>query len=157
MNPRQVTYRSLGLAALLFGALWIGYLNLGSGRAPEGSGSSFSGVTQRGLFAVEAEVVPGPVPLNVPFELSVTLKAGVEPAQALPGRTLLVEGWMPGHGHGMLRQSQVDDLGDGRYRVRGMLFHMPGEWELRIKVIETRIEEEFRVVEDDQVSFEVVL
>ena len=70
---------------------------------------------------------------------------------------LLVEGWMPGHGHGMLRQSEVDDLGDGRYRVRGMLFHMPGVWDLRIKVIETRIEGDYRVVEDDQVSFEVKL
>jgi len=157
MNLRRSAFFYLGLAVLLFGAVWVARVNLGPGRAPEWSGSSFVGVTERGLFVVEVEVVPGPVHLNEPFELSVTLKAGAEPARVLPGRTLLVEGWMPGHGHGMLRQSQVDDLGDGRYRVRGMLFHMPGEWELRIKVIETRIEEEFRVVEDDQVSFEVVL
>jgi len=115
------------------------------------------GLTQRGVFEVEVRPSPDPIPLNAPFELSVVLRSGADPAQALPGRTLLVEGWMPGHGHGMLRQSQVDDLGDGRYRVRGMLFHMPGAWELRIKVIETRIEEEFRVVEDDELSFEVVL
>ena len=71
--------------------------------------------------------------------------------------TLRVEGWMPGHGHGMLRQAVVDELGDGRYRVRGMLFHMPGLWELRVLVIETRMEEDYRVVEDDKVAIEVTL
>ena len=116
-----------------------------------------TGLTQRGVFGVEVRPSPDPIPLNEPFELTVHLRPGDDPAQPLRGRTLLVEGWMPGHGHGMLRQSQVDDRGDGSYRVRGMLFHMPGDWELRVKVIETRIEEEFRVVEDDELAFEVSL
>jgi hypothetical protein len=116
------------------------------------------GPTARGLFLVEVRSTPDLIPLNEPFELALTLRRGSGAGgQGLAGRTLLVEGWMPGHGHGMLRQSQVDDLGDGRYRVRGMLFHMPGAWELRVKVIETRIEDEFRVIEDDEVVFEVHL
>jgi len=147
MPVRSLPHRLLGL-----------FLCLGGGLGCHGDTPTvLSGLTQRGVFEVELRPSPDPIPLNVPFELSVILRSGVDSTQALPGRTLLVEGWMPGHGHGMLRQSQVDDLGDGRYRVRGMLFHMPGAWELRVKVIETRIEEEFRVVEDDQVAFEVVL
>ena len=147
MLVRSLIHRLFGLFLCLGGVLGC------RGEQP----TVFTGLTQRGVFLVEVRTSPDPIPLNEPFELAVVLRSGADSAPALPGRTLLVEGWMPGHGHGMLRQSQVDDLGDGRYRVRGMLFHMPGTWELRVKVIETRIEEEFRVVEDDQVSFEVVL
>jgi len=147
MSLRSLTHRLLGLSLCLGGGLSC------HGDEP----TVLNGLTQRGVFEVEVRPSPDPIPLNVPFELSVLLRSGADSAQALPGRTLLVEGWMPGHGHGMLRQSQVEDLGDGRYRVRGMLFHMPGSWELRVKVIETRIEEEFRVVEDDELSFVVVL
>ena len=115
------------------------------------------GVSERGLFDIEVLTSPDPIPLNQPFELEVRLDARGEVVTELVGRTLRVEGWMPGHGHGMLRQAQVDELGDGRYRVRGMLFHMPGAWDLRVMVIETRIEGDYRIVEDDQLVFEVVL
>ena len=117
----------------------------------------FSGVSTRGLFEVEVRTSPDPIPLNQPFELDVIVTSEGAPPKDEVSWTLRVEGWMPGHGHGMLRQPQVDELGDGRYRVRGMLFHMPGLWELRTLVIETRIEEEFRIVEDDKVSIEVTL
>ena len=154
---RMKTHQKIAAAALA--CLWaVGPLtSCGGGQEEVAAPLRLKGLTERGLFGVGVEVEGGEIPLNVPFELWVDLKSGSNSTQPLPGRTLLVEGWMPGHGHGMLRQSEVDDLGDGRYRVRGMLFHMPGTWELRIKVIETRLEEEFRVVEDDQVSFEVKL
>lgn len=155
MKKCQKTTLSLLLGLLALGSSSGGFISCGAGTAELQAPVCFGGVSERGLFGVEVEVDGGVIPLNEPFELGVSLRAGDDPTQLLSGRTLLVEGWMPGHGHGMLRQSQVDDLGDGRYRVRGMLFHMPGEWELRIKVIETRLEEDFRVVEDDQVSFEV--
>ena len=117
----------------------------------------YSGVSERGLFEVELSTSPDPIPLNQPFELAVSLTTDGAPPSADVSWTLRVEGWMPGHGHGMLRQAVVDELGDGRYRVRGMLFHMPGLWELRVFVIETRIEEDYRIVEDDKVAIEVTL
>ena len=155
MKKRRKTTLSLLLGLLALGSSSGALMSCGAGTSETQAPASFGGVSERGLFVVEVELDGGVIPLNEPFELGVSLRSGDDPTRLLSGRTLLVEGWMPGHGHGMLRQSQVDDLGDGRYRVRGMLFHMPGEWELRIKVIETRIEEEFRVVEDDHVSFEV--
>ena len=157
MKKRQKTPITLSLWVLALGSCTGGMTSCGAGTGETHAPVRFNGASERGLFGVEVEVEGGVIPLNEPFELGVNLRAGDDPERLLPGRTLLVEGWMPGHGHGMLRQSQVDDLGDGRYRVRGMLFHMPGEWELRIKVIETRLEEDFRVVEDDTVSFEVNL
>ena len=147
-------------AALAFWAsifALVSVLGCGAGEGDEASPLTFEASTERGVFGVKVEVVGGKLPLNAPFELLVSVHRGEGLGEPLEGRTLLVEGWMPGHGHGMLRQSEVDDLGDGRYRVRGMLFHMPGVWDLRIKVIETRIEGDYRVVEDDQVSFEVKL
>jgi len=155
MKKRRKITNALLSGFLALGPVTGGLLSCGAGADEAQAPARIAGRTARGLFEVEVEIQGGGIPLNEPFELGVSLRSGADPGQLLPGRTLLVEGWMPGHGHGMLRQSQVDDLGGGRYRVRGMLFHMPGEWELRIKVIETRIEEEFRVVEDDQVSFEV--
>jgi hypothetical protein len=40
-----------------------------------------------------------------------------------------VDAWMPDHRHGMNYRASVEDLGGGRYRATGLLFHMPGRWE----------------------------
>jgi hypothetical protein len=37
---------------------------------------------------------------------------------------------MPEHRHGMNYQTSVVPHGDGGYRAEGLLFHMPGRWEL---------------------------
>ncbi|MDH4326171.1 MAG: FixH family protein [Betaproteobacteria bacterium] len=42
---------------------------------------------------------------------------------------LRVDAWMPEHRHGMNYRPSVKDRGGGRYRVEGLLFHMPGRWE----------------------------
>lgn len=44
--------------------------------------------------------------------------------------TLSVDAAMPHHGHGMNVRPKVEALGGGRFRVTGLLFHMPGRWEL---------------------------
>ena len=145
----------LSTICLACGLMIWGTDSFGPGAAPEPR--VFSGVSTRGLFEVELRTSPDPIPLNQPFELDVIVTSEGAPPESDVSWTLRVEGWMPGHGHGMLRQPEVDELGDGRYRVRGMLFHMPGLWELRVLVIETRIEEDYRIVEDDKVSIEVTL
>jgi hypothetical protein len=45
-----------------------------------------------------------------------------------PGR-LSVDAWMPDHRHGMNYRPSLANLGGGRYRAEGLLFHMPGRWE----------------------------
>ncbi len=41
---------------------------------------------------------------------------------------------MPHHGHGMNFVPRTTPLGDGRYRIDGLLFHMRGRWELFVDV-----------------------
>lgn len=51
-----------------------------------------------------------------------------------PARLYYVDAIMPAHGHGMNYRPEIADLGKGRYRITGMLFHMQGGWRLRFDV-----------------------
>jgi hypothetical protein len=53
------------------------------------------------------------------------------PADAMLAR---VDATMPEHKHGMNYRPSLKSLGDGRWRVEGLMFHMPGRWELRLEV-----------------------
>ncbi|MAW59537.1 MAG: hypothetical protein CMJ94_01735 [Planctomycetes bacterium] len=41
-----------------------------------------------------------------------------------------VDADMPAHKHGILTDPSIELQEDGRYRVDGMLLHMPGDWEI---------------------------
>ena len=84
--------------------------------------------------AVQAWWRTEPTPLQVgqPFAVLVT----VCPAQA---QLLRVDAQMPEHRHGMNYRPTLQPLGAGRWRAVGLLWHMPGRWEL---VLETRLGEE---------------
>jgi len=46
-----------------------------------------------------------------------------------------IDGGMPEHNHGLPTSPEMtENLGDGRYRVEGMKFSMPGWWELRFDI-----------------------
>jgi len=68
-----------------------------------------------------------PIPVSRPFALLVTLC----PAQA---RLRRVDATMPEHRHGMNYRPSLQPLGDGVWRVEGLLWHMGGRWELRLDV-----------------------
>lgn len=75
---------------------------------------------------------PDPIRLEVgqPFALimNVCTKAS-EPADIV-----MVEATMPEHKHGMNYAPTIKAQGEGRFRVEGMLFHMPGSWEVAFDV-----------------------
>jgi hypothetical protein len=75
------------------------------------------------------------VPRNEEFEIDVLLLRDEQP---LPGMRLAVTGWMPEHEHGMVRSPLIEDVGEGRYLVSGMLLHMRGSWQLRYQVFSGR-------------------
>jgi hypothetical protein len=50
-------------------------------------------------------------------------------AQAAP-TGIRVDAQMPAHRHGMNYRARVLPKGDGRYVAEGLLFHMPGHWQL---------------------------
>ena len=49
---------------------------------------------------------------------------------------LAFDAGMPQHNHGLMTKPQVTEaLGDGRFRVEGVKFHMGGVWTLRVDVV----------------------
>ncbi len=89
------------------------------------------GASDDGRFEVAWRATGGAVPRNEPFEMEVLVRRGGDPVE---GATVKVRGWMPDHGHGMVREPLVREVGGGRYHVEGMLLHMRGEWDLLIDV-----------------------
>jgi hypothetical protein len=79
-----------------------------------------------------------PVPRNQDLELEVWILRDNAPVR---GATLAVSGWMPDHGHGMMRGLRPEARADGSFRVEGVLFHMRGHWLLRFDVLEGALSE----------------
>ncbi len=75
---------------------------------------------------------PAPLRVGQAFALVVTLC----PAQT---QLLRVDAHMPEHRHGMNYRPTLQPLGGGRWRAEGLLWHMPGRWEL---VLETMLDEQ---------------
>lgn len=50
------------------------------------------------------------------------------------GAAIDVRGWMPDHGHGMVREPAVREVGGGHYVVEGLLLHMRGHWDVDVSV-----------------------
>ena len=91
-------------------------------------------VGRTGVWRLYVRFVPDPIPVNALFELEVE----IEPLAANHGAALALAGVdasMPTHRHGMTLSPRWAAVGNGRYRVEGMLFHMPGRWEIRFDVL----------------------
>lgn len=92
------------------------------------------GATEGGGVVVTWEPAPDPIPLNAPFALNLRLRAA-DPASALPqDLAVKVDAGMPGHGHGMTVRPETTRNADGTFTAKGLLFHMPGAWEIAVKV-----------------------
>jgi hypothetical protein len=113
----------------------------GSNRAvalptPAPAASPLPGDTERWsekrLFEVRYESTPSPVPLLTlhTWTITITDAAGAP----VRGANVLVLGGMPAHSHGLPTTPVVRELGDGRYRVEGLKFHMPGAWVVAFRI-----------------------
>jgi hypothetical protein len=80
-------------------------------------------------FTVRWSSQPDPIPVGEPFSLTVELFEDPACTRPLERGGLSVDASMPHHGHGMNVRPKVSTEGPGRYRVVGMLCHMPGRWE----------------------------
>jgi hypothetical protein len=90
--------------------------------------------------------VPSPIPIGRHFSLdaAVCARSGQQPIN------LRVDAFMPEHRHGMNYRASVAPRGDGRFVVEGLLFHMPGRWQLVFDVESDRQSE--RLVKDVNVE-----
>lgn len=80
------------------------------------------------LVAFRAD--PLRIEIGEPFSLLVNVCTRTDK----PGELVAVDAQMPDHKHGMNYRPTIVGLGNGRYRVDGMIFHMPGRWELSLDV-----------------------
>ena len=95
--------------------------------------STREGVTRGGLFFVRWWPDPDPLPVNAPFGVSVVVARADTPDRSDPDALLQINAFMPAHNHGMRRVPEVTRDTEGTFNVTGMLFHMPGRWELVVR------------------------
>ncbi len=71
------------------------------------------------------------IPMARHFALDVQVcdRGGVSVAQLTKA-----DASMPAHKHGMNYRPTIKPLGDGRFRIDGMMFHMAGQWQLAFEV-----------------------
>jgi len=72
-------------------------------------------------------VRPAPIRVGQPFSLDLIACAKTDGAAV---RELAVDAQMPEHRHGMNYAPRVATGGDGRFTADGLVFHMPGRWQL---------------------------
>lgn len=98
--------------------------------------SEFVGQTPDGRYEITIQPTPDPIPLNALFTLDLKVKKN-EGGALQAGTTILVDATMPDHNHGMNTLPVVQPGKEqGSYVVQGMLFHMPGLWEISVKIQE---------------------
>ncbi|MEZ4266787.1 MAG: FixH family protein [Myxococcota bacterium] len=119
---------SRGLAIAAFGVLLVSTLT-GGCDSGEDSGAV---MTAGGSYSVRFQTTPDPLPLNEHFDMVITVEGAG--AGAAVATEVSVDATMPLHGHGMNVLPTVEAQGDGRFVVEGMLFHMPGQWRLVVRV-----------------------
>ena len=88
------------------------------------------GLTEDGSYYVFWDSIPGEIPFNDNFQLSVMVHDGADNSVMLTDVELEVDATMPAHGHGMETEPTVEKSEMGMFTVDGMLFHMAGDWEL---------------------------
>jgi len=95
-----------------------------------GCGEGLGATVQRlsdAHYQLVFKTTPSPIGVGQHFSLDFALCPIA--AAAAPGE-VLVDAHMPEHRHGMNYRPGVRSLGAGLYRAEGLMFHMPGRWEL---------------------------
>lgn len=89
--------------------------------------------SQRGTFTMSFEAELDPIEINKIHIWVITLRTAS--GDPVTRADISVLGGMPLHDHGMPTRPRVtENLGEGRYRLEGMRFHMNGRWEVSVTV-----------------------
>lgn len=99
-------------------------------------------VSKEGGFRLTLRSNPAPLPLNELFEITVSVDASAAADDSSNPVWLRANAEMPAHRHGMNTRVIVEQLGDGRFVLKGLLFHMRGEWLITFDVAKGRVHEQ---------------
>lgn len=100
--------------------------------------------SQTGAYIVEYDPEPEPIPFNKLFSLRVRVLENTPIRSPAKDVQVAADAAMPGHGHGMNTKPTTRMLRPGEFMIEGMLFHMPGQWEIYIDVTRDGVTERAR-------------
>lgn len=121
MSGRLQRWRKMGAAAAAMLVL-----------IPFGDTLADEWLSERQIFEVRFESSLDPIEINRMHSWILTVTSDGVPVS---GAELVISGGMPAHDHGLPTRPRVTrELGDGRYQLDGMRFHMNGYWELSIEI-----------------------
>jgi hypothetical protein len=105
------------------------------GRAERPAESEFGLGPRASAGGVYVATIEPLEPLRVRRMQRVRLTLRTAGEAAVEGATIVVDGGMPQHGHGLPTTPKVTrDLGGGVYLVDGVKFNMGGWWELKFRI-----------------------
>ena len=85
-------------------------------------------------YVVVFKTVPEPIAVGAHFSVDFAV---CPRAKAEAPRSVRVDANMPLHRHGMNYRPVVAAQPSGAYRANGLMFHMPGRWDLTFDVVAT--------------------
>ena len=103
--------------------------------------------TALNTFDVHWQSEPAAIERGRPFVLRVWITPQGR-TDLVPWAKLSIDADMPEHLHGMNRVPRITQHADGSFLVEGMVFHMPGRWDLYFDVHEAAIVERGQVALD---------
>ncbi len=125
----------IGVIALMptLGPRYLHPMMMGNESAPANLDTATLRLSDSGLYLVSWRSDADSVPLNQIH--SWTLHVETAAGQPVENATILVDGGMPQHGHGLPTSPEVTEyLGNGDYRVEGLRFQMTGFWEVKFNI-----------------------
>ncbi len=112
-----------------------GVLALVSAPGAWACGEALRGTTSR-IDNARYEIVFAPVPAPIIAGKLFALDIAVCPRDgAAPPDALLIDAVMPDHRHGMNYRPVVVARGAGSFRADGLMFHMPGRWDILFDLV----------------------
>ena len=89
--------------------------------------------TRSGFYRIRYESEIDPLEINRIHEWVFVIST--PDGEPVSGASITLTGGMPEHNHGLPTAPRMTaELGNGRYLVEGMRFHMAGDWELLITI-----------------------
>ena len=106
------------------------FLTACSSKQPTEIETNTSILTQQREYLITWHSTPETIPLNEYFELHIRIDKSQHSIDDLV--ELSLDAGMKQHNHGMHTRPLIERLSNNQFIVKGMLFHMRGEWQIQL-------------------------